>query len=139
MLRSVMRLRPESSMIERDLLRLVAMAHDRDIDLDVVVADTVSARDGLDTFDDVRQLLDVAAPGSSARATISHAAQTFVFRFVGHVDPSKAAGLCDDCEVVDEEQGLVAIEERWFEPTGGSSEPRALSVDEQFSAQGSGI
>ncbi len=139
MLRSVMRLRPESSMIERDLLRLVAVAHDRDINLDVVVADTVSARDGLDTFDDVRQLLDFAAQGSSARATISHDAERFVFRFVGHVDPTKAAGLCDHCEVVDEEQGLVAIEERWFEPAGGSSEPRALSVDEQFSAQGSGV
>jgi signal transduction histidine kinase len=88
MLRSVMRLRPESSMIERDLLRLVAVAHDRDIELNVVVADTVSARDGLDTFDDVRRLLDVAVPGSSARATISHDSQEFVFRFVGHVDPS---------------------------------------------------
>jgi len=139
MLRSVMRLRPESSMIERDLLRLVAVAHDRDIELNVVVADTVSARDGLDTFDDVRRLLDVAVPGSSARATISEDAQGFVFRFVGHVDPTKAARVCDHCEVMDEEQGLVSIEECWFEPTGGSSEPSVVSVDDQFSTQGSGV
>lgn len=139
MLRSVMRLRPESSMIERDLLRLVAVAHDRDIELNVVVADAASARDGLDTFDDVRQLLDVAVPGSSARATISHDAKGFVFRFVGHVDPTKAARVCDHCEVMDEEQGLVSIEERWFEPTGGPAEPSAVSVDEQLSAQGSGV
>ena len=139
MLRSVMRLRPESSMIERDLLRLVAVAHDRDIELNVVVADTVSARDGLDTFDDVRQLLDVAVPGSSARATISHDSQEFMFRFVGQVDPTKAARVCDHCEVMDEEQGLVSIEERWFEPTGGPAEPSAVSVDEQLSAQGSGV
>ena len=139
MLRSVMRLRPESSMIERDLLRLVAVAHDRDIDLNVVVADTVSARDGLDTFDDVRRLLDVAVPGSSARATISHDSQEFVFRFVGHVDPTQAARVCDHCEVMDEEQGLVSIEERWHEPAGGPSERSAVSVDEQLSAQGSGV
>lgn len=139
MLRSVMRLRPESSMIERDLLRLVAVAHDRDIELNVVVADTVPARDGLDTFDDVRRLLDVAVQGSSARATISHDAQGFVFRFVGHVDPTKAAHVCDHCEVMDEEQGLVSIEERWYEPTGGSPEPSAVSIDEKFSAQGSGV
>ena len=139
MLRSVMRLRPDSSMIERDLLRLVAVAHDRDIDLNVVVADTVSARDGLDTFDDVRRLLDVAVPGSSARATISHDSQEFVFRFVGHVDPTKAARVCDHCEVMDEEQGLVSIEERWHEPTGGPAERSAVSVDEQLSAQGSGV
>ena len=139
MLRSVMRLRPESSMIERDLLRLVAVAHDRDIELNVVVADAASSRDGLDTFDDVRQLLDVAVPGSSARATISHDAQGFVFRFVGQVDPTKAARVCDHCEVMDEEQGLVSIEERWFEPTGGPAEPSAVSVDEQLSAQGSGV
>ena len=139
MLRSVMHLRPESSMIERDLLRLVAVAHDRDIELNVVVADAASARDGLDTFDDVRQLLDVAVPGSSARATISHDAKGFVFRFVGHVDPTKAARVCDHCEVMDEEQGLVSIEERWFEPTGGPAEPSAVSVDEQLSAQGSGV
>ncbi|MEL0249643.1 MAG: hypothetical protein VXA23_06625, partial [Actinomycetota bacterium] len=139
MLRSVMRLRPESSMIERDLLRLVAVAHDRDIELNVVVADTVSARDGLDTFDHVRRLLDVAVPGSSARATISHDSQEFVFRFVGHVDPTKAARVCDHCEVMDEEQGLVSIEERWHEPAGGPAEPSAVSVDEQLSAQGSGV
>ncbi|MCH1403737.1 MAG: hypothetical protein L7U50_05500, partial [Candidatus Nanopelagicales bacterium] len=105
MLRSVMRLRPESSMVERDLLRLVVAAHDRDIDLDVVVADTVSGRAGLDTFDDVRRLLDVAVQGSSARATISDDAEGFVFRFVGHVDPTTAARVCDHCEVMDEEQG----------------------------------
>ena len=139
LLRSVMRLRPDSSMIERDLLRLVAVAHDRDIELNVVVADAASSRDGLDTFDDVRQLLDVAVPGSSARATISHDAQGFVFRFVGQVDPTKAARVCDHCEVMDEEQGLVSIEERWFEPTGGPAEPSAVSVDEQLSAQGSGV
>jgi signal transduction histidine kinase len=139
MLRSVMRLRPESSMIERDLLRLVAVAHDRDIELNVVVADTVSARDGLDTFDDVQRLLDVAVPGSSARATISHDSQEFVFRFVGHVDPTKAARVCDHCEVMDEEQGLVSIEERWHEPAGRPSERSAVSVDEQLSAQGSGV
>ena len=139
MLRSVMRLRPESSMVERDLLRLVVAAHDRDIDLDVVVADNVSGRDGLDTFDDVRRLLDVAVQGSSARATISDDAEGFVFRFVGHVDPTTAARVCDHCEVMDEGQGLVAIEERWHEPAGESSERSALSVDEQFSAQGSGV
>jgi len=139
MLRSVMRLRPESSMVERDLLRLVAVAHDRDIDLNVVVADNVSARDGLDTFDDVRRLLDVAVQGSSARATISDDAEGFVFRFVGHVDPTTAARVCDYCEVMDEEQGLVAIEERWHEPAGGPAEPSAVSVDEQLSAQGSGV
>ena len=139
MLRSVMRLRPESSMIERDLLRLVAVAHDRDIELNVVVADTVPARDGLDTFDDVRRLLDVAVQGSSARATISHDAQGFVFRFVGHVDPTKAAHGCDHCEVMDGEEGLVSIEERWYEPTGGSPEASAVSIDEKFSAQGSGV
>ncbi len=139
MLRSVMRLRPESSMVERDLLRLVAVAHDRDIDLDVVVADNVSARDGLDTFDDVRRLLDVAVQGSSARATISDDAEGFVFRFVGHVDPTAAARVCDHCEVMDEEQGLVAIEEHWHEPAGGPAQRSSLSVDEQFSAQGSGV
>ena len=139
MLRSVMRLRPESSMVERDLLRLVVAAHDRDIDLDVVVADNVSGRDGLDTFDDVRRLLDVAVQGSSARATISDDAEGFVFRFVGHVDPTTAARVCDHCEVMDEEQGLVAIEERWHEPAGGSPEPRAVSVEEQLSAQVSGV
>ena len=139
MLRSVMRLRPESSMVERDLLRLVVAAHDRDIDLDVVVADNVSGRDGLDTFDDVRRLLDVAVQGSSARATISDDAEGFVFRFVGHVDPTTAARVCDHCEVMDEEQGLVAIEERWHEPARGPAQRSALSVDEQFSAQGSGV
>lgn len=139
MLRSVMRLRPESSMIERDLLRLVAVAHDRDIELNVVVADRVSARAGLDTFDDVRQLLDVAVRGSSARATISHDAEGFVFRFVAHVDPTKGSRVCDYCEVLDQEQGLVSIEERWHEPAGGSPEPRAVSVEEQLSAQVSGV
>ena len=139
MLRSVMRLRPESSMIERDLLRLLAVAHDRDIELNVVVADRVSARAGLDTFDDVRQLLDVAVRRSSARATISHDTEGFVFRFVAHVDPTKGSRVCDHCEVLDQEQGLVSIEERWHEPAGGSPEPRAVSVEEQLSAQVSGV
>ena len=70
---------------------------------------------------------------------ISHDAEGFVFRFVAHVDPTKGSRVCDHCEVLDQEQGLVSIEERWHEPAGGSPEPRAVSVEEQLSAQVSGV
>jgi len=111
MIRSVLLLHPDTNAVHRDLARLAAIARDRNIDLSIAAAPDVASGAGLETFAAARWLLQNADPGSSARASVSRNDGGCVFRLVAVVPVANRGRLPADAEVVDEDQGLVAIEE----------------------------
>lgn len=111
MIRSVLLLHPDTNAVHRDLARLAAIARDRNIDLSIAAAPDVASGTGLETFAAARWLLQIADPGTSARASVTRNDGGCVFRLVAVVPVADRGRLPADAEVVDEEQGLVAIEE----------------------------
>lgn len=111
MIRSVLLLHPDTNAVHRDLARLAAIARDRNIDLSIAAAPDVASGAGLETFPAARWLLQIADPGSSARASVTRNDGGCVFRLVAVVPVANRGNLPADAEVVDDEQGLVAIEE----------------------------
>jgi hypothetical protein len=111
MIRSVLLLHPDTNAVHRDLARLAAVARDRNIDLSIASAPDVTSRTGLKTFPAARWLLQIADPGSSARASVTRNDGGYVFRLVAVVPVADRGRLPADAEVLDHEQGLVAIEE----------------------------
>lgn len=126
MIRSVLRLHPERVHVHRDLVALASAARDRDIDLSISLVDDIPAAAQLTTRDAARALIQRARPGSQARASITRTDHGCVFRLVVQIESPGLVDLPAASEVVDEAEGLVALEE----PCGSSgSVPPALQPD----------
>lgn len=111
MIRSVLHLHPEEIGVHRDLVALASVARDVDVDLSISVVDGLSSRSRLAYIEDARMVISLAQARSQARATITRDKQGCVFRLVAEVDPAVLNSLPRSVEVLDEQTGLVSLEE----------------------------
>ena len=111
MIRAVMRLQPEEIRVHRDLVTLAVDARDRGVDLGISVVDGIPANAPLATLAVARTLIGRARPESQARASVSRTEHGCLFRLVVNIDPSDLSQLPSPAEVLDDEQGVVSLEE----------------------------
>lgn len=121
MIRSVLRLHPERVHVHRDLVTLASAARDRDVDLSISIVEDIPADAQMTTREAARALIQRARPGSQARASITRTGHGCVFRLVVHIEPSGLVDLPVAAEVVDEVEGLVALEEPCRSPASAQS------------------
>ena len=121
MIRSVLRLHPERVDVHRDLVTLASAARDRDVDLSISIVEDIPADAQMTTREAAHALIQRARPGSHARASITRTDSGCVFRLVVHIEPTGLVDLPAAAEVVDEVEGLVALEEPCRSPA--SSQP----------------
>ncbi len=137
MIRSVLHLHPESVAVHRDLVALAVAARDGDLDLSIAVVEDIPADASLACVDDALELLVHARQGSHARVSITRDEHGCVFRLVLQVSNGSLASLPDNCEVLDEDEGLVSLEERCATSRQGDS-PSLVSADAPRSGDDSG-
>jgi hypothetical protein len=118
MIRSVLRLQPEEILVHLDLDTLAVDARDRGVDLAISVVDGIPADSRLTTLAAARTLIGRARPDSQARASVSRTEHGCVFRLVVNIDPRDLTHLPSPAEVLDDEQGVVSLEEACL-PGGG--------------------
>lgn len=111
MIRSVLRLQPDEIRVHRDLVTLAIEARDRGVDLGISVVDGIPADAPLTTLAAARTLIGRARPESQARASVSRTEHGCVFRLVVNIDPRDLSQLPSPAEVLDEQQGVVSLEE----------------------------
>lgn len=131
MIRSVMRLNPESVRFHKDLVAMATAARDAGVDLSISIVEGVPSDVSLRTLDDALQLLRVTRPGSQARASLVREDDSYVFRLIADVDLEQPAHLPASAEILD--TNVVALEQRW-----GISVPSTslVRVDTQRSGHG---
>lgn len=112
MLRSVIKLHPESIGVHRDLVSLAAAARDAGVDLTITCVEDVSGDARLTSQDVAQSLLFLARDGSQARASITRDAVGCVFRLVVQLRDDAVANVPRGVEVLDADSGLVSLEER---------------------------
>lgn len=126
LLRALMRLDPEHIAVHRDLVTLAAAARDANIDLSISVLEDLDALNpeaSLSSLPDAVALLQQAWPGSQARASIGKEPSGCMFRLVVHVPPQNLPLVSSRAELVDEAEGLVALEEHCTTAAFGNSAP----------------
>lgn len=111
MIRSVLQLHPERVHVHRDLVALASTARDRDVDLSISLVEDIPGTAQLTTLEAARELIQRARSGSHARASITRTDHGCVFRLVVHIESPGLVDLPAASEVVDEMEGLVALEE----------------------------
>ena len=111
MIRSVLRLQPEEIRVHRDLVTLAVDARDRGVDLGISVVDGIPADAPLATLAAARTLIGRARPESQARASVSRTEHGCLFRLVVNIDTRDLSQLPSPAEVLDDEQGVVSLEE----------------------------
>ena len=128
MLRSVIKLHPETIGVHRDLVALAATARDAGVDLTISCVDDVAGglpRDArLTSVDQARKLLRSGREGSQARASITRDSAGCVFRLVVTLHEDALADVPPGVEVLDAESSLVSLEER----CAGGSIPATASL-----------
>lgn len=137
MIRSVLRLQPEEVRVHRDLVTLAVDARDRGVDLTISVVDGIPRDAVLSTLEVARSLIHRARPESQARASVSRTDQGCVFRLVVHIDELDLTYLPAPAEVLDEEQGLVSIEETCLPLGATPSDDQASTFLHGVTTQGS--
>lgn len=135
MIRSVMKLHPESVAVHRDLVLLAATARDTGIDLSITAIDDIPDDIHLTCRTDAVALLLAAGDGSQARASVSRDQRGYVFRLVVQVAPGARPSLPASVEILDESEGLVALEERCHE-SGAGGAASLIPLDAQRSRHG---
>ena len=131
MIRSVMRLHPESFRVHGDLVKMAAAAREAGVDLSISVVDGIAPDATLRTRDEALKLLSLARPGSSARASVVREGDSCVFRLIADVDLARAADLPASAEVLD--ANVVSLEERCAISVPSTS---LVRVDAQRSSHG---
>lgn len=119
MIRSVLRLHPEHVRVHRDLVMLASTARDCDVDLSISILEDVPSDAQMTVREVARSLIQRARPGSQARASITRTDQGCVFRLVVHIDTQGSLDIPPGAEVLDEVEGLVALEEVCRSPESG--------------------
>lgn len=124
MLRSVIKLHPETIGVHRDLVALAAIARDAGVDLTISCVDDIVRDARLTTGDQAQTLLRSGREGSQARASITRDSAGCVFRLVVTLREDALADVPPGVEVLDADSGLVSLEER----CAGGSIPATASL-----------
>jgi signal transduction histidine kinase len=138
LLRALMRLDPEHIAVHRDLVALAVAARDATIDLSISVPERQGEMDpkaSLALLPEALALVQRAIPDSQARASISSDPAGCIFRLVVQVPRENLPLVSPQAELLDDVQGLVALEERCASASFGDS-ARMDTPDAQSSLRG---
>jgi len=113
LIRSVLRLHPEFIRMHGDLIALASRARDLGVELSIAASVDVPGDRNLAARDRALQLLSLAQAGSSARVMVSSHSGECVFRLVVEVPSERIESAAAMGEVLDEDAGMVVIEEIW--------------------------
>ena len=113
MIRSVLRLHPERFLLHRDLVRLAAHARDRGLELSINVPEEVVGDRALDCMERAHALIDIAQRDSTARVSVTCVEDECSFRLVAQVPSEGWVQTQQIGEIVDDQEGIVSVEEFW--------------------------
>lgn len=128
LIRSVLRLHPEFVRMHGDLIALASRARDLGVELSIASPDDVPTDRSLMARERALQLLSLAQVGSSARVLISCQSGECVFRLVVEVPGEGIEAAAAIGEVLDEDAGIVVLEEVWEPSSREESADRTPSV-----------
>ena len=128
LIRSVLRMHPEFIRMHSDLIALATRARDLGVELSIAASGDVPADRNLAALDRALTLLSLAQAGSSARAMVSCQVGECVFRLVVQVPSERIEAAAAIGEVLDDDAGVVVVEEVWEPSSGEEFADRTPSV-----------